>query len=292
MQMQTMSPRHAMAALSIAGVLALACERPPVVWAAAPIALPAPRRYDDVLAADGAPDVRGARWVAAALAPAVPADSGLCRASLRVVAGRGPVWWAAWWAARPDSTVRLRLAQSTDSGRHWAPARTVDDRDRGARGCARPAAAVAADADGAYVHLAYFLEPGDGAGVFYQHLMLVPGMSPMFHGAVPIVFGERAAAVAVAGAHDTVVVAYEDPNRRVSQIGLAISATAGHRFAVRLPVSGEDVAATRPAVALSGHRVVVAWQESPSVDAETADAAPDEGPPMVARWTARAGAIE
>jgi len=283
--MKPTSSRHVIAALSLAGVLAVACERPPVVWAAAPIALDAPRTDLDQLA-------DSLHWIPGVTTATTPADSGRCATSLRVAAGRGAERWAAWWAARPDSSVRLRLARSSDGGAHWESPRTVDDRDRGTRGCARPAPAVATDPDGAYVHLAYFLEPADGAGVFYQHLMLVAGMPPMFHGAVPIVFGERAAAVAVAGAHDTVVVAYEDPNRRVSQVGLALSATAGHLFLVHLPVSGEDVAATRPAVALAGRRVVVAWQESPSADAETAGAAPDEGPPIVARWTARLGRIE
>jgi hypothetical protein len=157
--------------------------------------------------------------------------------------------------------VLLRIARSDDGGAHWAAAVTAESRDRGVRGCARPAPAIAYDADSGYVHLAYFLEPPEGAGVYYEHYM-----TSMFHAPIPIVFGERPAGVSVAVWHDTVAVAYEDPNRRVSQVVLALSTTSGHLFTIRLPVSGDNVAAHRPAVALSGRRIAVDWLETPSGD--------------------------
>jgi hypothetical protein len=155
----------------------------------------------------------------------------------------------------------------------------AEGRDTGVRGCARPTPAIAYDADSAVVHLAYFFEPAAGAGVYYEHYM-----ASMFHAPVPIVFGEKPVAVAVAASHDTVAVAYEDPNRRVSQVALALSTTTGHLFTIGIPVSGDDVAAHHPAVAFPGHRVTVAWRETPSGDDDTATNA--------GRLVARAGRIE
>jgi hypothetical protein len=158
----------------------------------------------------------------------------------------------------------------------------ADTTDRGVRGCTRPAPAIAYDADSNWVHLAYFLEPATGAGVYYEHYM-----ATMFHAAVPVVYGDRPVAVAVAAAHDTVAVAYEDPNRRVSQVALALSTTSGHLFTIRIPVSGDDVAAHRPTVSLSGDRVAVAWLETPSRDTDDTASGTDAG-----RRVTRSGRIE
>jgi hypothetical protein len=249
-----------LSALALAWTLALpACERAPVAWDATPLTN---------LAQFGAPPSSGAP----------PAEAGMCRASVRF-AGHAPLLWAVWWTARPDSSVVLHMARSEDDGAHWAAPILAEDRDRGMRGCARPAPAIAYDADSAWVHLAYFIEPTAGAGVYYEHYM-----GGMFHAPVPIVFGDRPAAVAVAASHDTVVVAYEDPNRRVSQVALALSTTSGHLFTIGLPVSGEDVAAYRPAVTVSGNRVAVAWLEAASGDDDVAVAS--------RHLVARAGRIE
>jgi hypothetical protein len=238
----------------------VACDRAPIVWDAA-----------------GPADSAQFATPSARDAPAV--EPGMCRASIRY-AGGPTVLWAAWWTARPDSGVMLRIARSGDGGAHWDAPILAEGRDQGVRGCARPAPAIAYDADSAFVHLAYFFEPAAGAGVWYAH-----DMASMFHAPVPIVFGDRPAAVAVAASHDTVVVAYEDPNRRVSQVAIALSTTTGHLFTMGMPVSGDDVAARRPAMALSGHRVVVAWRESPSGDDE--ERAADAG-----RFVGRTGRIE
>ena len=84
----------------------------------------------------------------------------------------------------------------------------------------------------------------------------------MFHAPVAIVFGETPVRASVAAHGDTVVVAYEDPNRAAPQVDLAVSLTAGHTFASREPVSGDDVAARDPAVAVQGATVGVAWRQS------------------------------
>jgi hypothetical protein len=80
------------------------------------------------------------------------------------------------------------------------------------------------------------------------------------------------------------VVAYEDPNRRVSQVALALWTTTGHLFTIGLPVSGEDVSAFRPAVTVSGNRVAVAWLQAPSGGDDVAMAS--------SHLVARAGRIE
>jgi hypothetical protein len=201
----------------------------------------------------------------------------MCRQSIQF-AGHGQVLWAAWWAAQKDSSVTLRVARSDDDGAHWAAPISADTTDHGVRGCTRPAPAIAYDPDSNWVHLAYFIEPTGGAGVYYEH-----NMAGMFHAPVAIVYGDRPAAAAVAAAHDTVVVAYEDPNRRVSQVALALSTTSGHLFTIRIPASGEDVAAHHPAVTLAGRRLTVAWRETPSHDDEETGAADSTAGRLVVR---------
>jgi hypothetical protein len=151
----------------------------------------------------------------------------------------------------------LRVAKSTDAGKRWGDAVTAEARDRSVRGCSRPAPAIAYDADSGYLHLAYYLEPPEGSGIFYEHLM-----NGMFHAPLVIVYGERPVVAAVSAAGDTVVVAYEDPNRRTPQVMLAISYTAGHLFETRVSASGDDVDARAPNVQVKGGRVTVGWYET------------------------------
>lgn len=266
-------------------VLLTACAPSPVRWMGEPVSLAGPFPDGAALMLRGVPDrVRAVAMPVGAPAGGLPAlGPGACLSSVRwsrsmvdphQIAG-------AWWTARPDSSVVLRLARSADDGAHWDTTWTADDRDRGVRGCARPVPAVFLDPVSGYTHLAYFLEPATGAGVFYEHLMdprgadtraadtggaVSSGSSPalpaMFHAPVAIVFGETPSHVGVAGHGDTVVVAYEDPNRAAPQVTLAVSVTAGHTFAPRLPVSGESVAGRDPLVGVRGGTVGVAWQEA------------------------------
>jgi hypothetical protein len=210
---------------------------------------PAPVRWD------GPPVSRGPTEPVPPLK--VRSERHQCKATVRFVVGGDSLVYAAWWTVRRDSSALLRLARSVDGGKHWDAAVTAEERDRSVMGCSRPAPAIAYDADSGYVHLAYYLEPPEGSGIFYEHLM-----KGMFHAPLVIVYGERPVAAAVSAAGDTVVVAYEDPNRRTPQVMLAISYTAGHLFETRVSASGDDVDARAPDVRLQGGRVVVGWYET------------------------------
>lgn len=261
----------------MAALLALAaCTREPVRWLGDAATLRGPGGGEYTLM------IRGSVSRAAAVARTVPIPSaGL--PSLGANACPQSVRWAragaldvavAWWQVRPDSSVVLRLARSRDDGAHWDTLPPADARDRGVRGCTRAAPAVALDPLSGYTHLAYYLEPADGAGVFYEHLMDLPASGgrdtiSMFHAPVGIVYGQGPVETSVAGHGDTVVVAYQDPNAPVPHIALALSVTAGHAFPERMEVSGVGIAASEPVVAIEDDLVAVAWQaEAPALSAE------------------------
>lgn len=188
--------------------------------------------------------------------PVRPAEPGLCAGSLRATRAPGNEAYASWFSVRPDSSVLLRVARSDDAGRSWHPAVTADTTDVGRTGCGRPAPFIAADASNGYVHVVYHLVAREGAGLFFTHTM---ERGALFHEPVPIVYGDRPSAAAVASRGDTVIVVYEDPNSRFPRLGLAISRTQGHIFERRVPASDETGEARTPRVALRGTRVVVAW---------------------------------
>jgi hypothetical protein len=266
-------PLSARLCLTLALVVT-ACDQPPVVWRGDPTPLGGVLTDASVLAMRGAPDAVRVTPERTAIPggglPTLPARS--CLSSIRWARARtGQAVAAVWWSARPDSSVVLYLARSSDDGVHWDTTLTADARDHGVRGCARPPPAVAADPVRGYTHLAYFLEPASGGGMFYEHLMDLPAATAtgaaasgvsMFHAPVAIVFGEVPGHASVAGHGDTVVVAYQDPNRAAPQVALAVSVTAGHTFAPRLPVSGDNVEARDPTIGLDGAVVAVAWWES------------------------------
>jgi hypothetical protein len=282
----------------LAAVLVTACQQSPVAWSGDPAPLAGALTDANVLALRGMPDdVRAVAHAVAVPERGLPAlGPGSCLASIRWARARsGPAVAAAWWGARADSSVVLYLARSPDDGAHWDSTLTADQRDRGVRGCARPPPAVAADPVSGYTHLAYFLEPASGAGVFYEHLMdlpvaAAPGAAAtdiaMFHAPVAIVYGEVPGRASVTGHGDTVVVAYQDPNRAAPQIALAVSVTAGHTFATRVPASGDNVEARDPAIALDGSTVAIAWRES----AIRSDGASDTS--AVARSVVRVGTLQ
>ena len=210
---------------------------------------PAPVRWD------GPPVSRGRTEPVPPLK--VRSERHQCKATVRFVVGGDSLVYAAWWTVRRDSSALLRLARSVDGGKHWDAAVTAEERDRSVMGCSRPAPAIAYDPDSGYLHLAYYLEPPEGSGIFYEHLM-----KGMFHAPLVIVYGERPVVAAVSAAGDTVVVAYEDPNRRTPQVMLAISYTAGHLFETRVSASGDDVDARAPSVRVKGGKVTVGWYET------------------------------
>jgi hypothetical protein len=196
------------------------------------------------------------RFVAPWTPPSWPDEPMRCAASRRAVRAAGDSAYAAWFTVRPDSSVLLRVARSDDGGRTWNAAVTADAVDVGRTGCARPAPYIAADSLNGYVHLVYHLVAREGAGLFFTHTM---ERGALFHEPVPIVYGDRPSAAAVASRGDTVVVAYEDPNSRNARIGLAISRTQGHIFERRVAASDGSGEARGPRIAVRGDRVAIAW---------------------------------
>jgi hypothetical protein len=203
----------------------------------------------------GDPDTRSS--VMSADLPRIIDASSPCLRSIRT-ANVGPNVFRVWWTARPDSSVVLSAQHSTDSGATWQPPVTVDSRDRGARGCNRPSPAIAYDPSHRYVHVVYFLEAADGAGVFFAHSM---DNGETFHAPVPVVYGNRPSAASVAANGDSVVVVFEDPNARTSTIGIVLSHTTGHIFEQRGEATPDDVSAIDPWVALSHRTITVWWKE-------------------------------
>jgi hypothetical protein len=183
--------------------------------------------------------------------------AGGCPVSTKSVQ-RGGVTYGVWWSVRRDSSALLVLGQSRDGGRSWTSQVVADSTDRSVRGCARPAAAITVDSATNYVHLAYFVEPASGSGIFFAHSM---DGGRTFHAPVPIVFGENAAFVGVAAAGDRVAVAYEDPNSLEPTVGVALSRSMGHIFEDREVVSNENERARQPMVELHGDSIRLWWSD-------------------------------
>lgn len=195
--------------------------------------------------------------------PATPA--GACPGSVRAAVAAGATY-AAWWAVRPDSSAVLMAGRSTDGGHTWPVTVPADTMDRSRRGCARPAPAVSADSATNYLDVAFFLEPADGAGIFFTHTMDATHLgtpNAVFHAPVPVMYGEHPARVAVTSRGGDVAVAYEDPNAEQPMVGVALSHTMGHLFAARALASQSELPATDPRVALAPDTVVVQWAERP-----------------------------
>ena len=250
-----------LASISV-GVLALAaCEKAPVEWRgdARQIIVPTPADVSPapgtahlVLRPDGSPALE-----ATAVSASSPADTAACPGSLRVAAMSPTELYAVWWSRRSAGRASLVSARSDDAGGTWTQPVPVDTTDRGVTSCSRPAPAIAADAKSGYVHVTYFLNSTGGPGVFFAHSM---ERGELFHSPVPIMYGERPSATAVAAADSMVIVAFEDPNSERSQIALAMSRTWGHIFARERPeASAGATIAERPLVALRQPLVAVGW---------------------------------
>ena len=196
--------------------------------------------------------------------PAIPGTSAACIRSIRIAGNAGQLF-RAWWSSRSDSSVVLSMHRSPDGGRTWQPPVEVETRDRGRRGCDRPAPGISYDSTAGYLHLVYFIEASDGAGVFFAHSM---DNGRMFHSPVPVVYGSAPSVASVAGHGDSVVVVFEDPNSTTPRIGIVLSHATGHIFDQRAQVTPDDVAAVTPWVALEGKRITV-WWNTPSDSTST-----------------------
>jgi hypothetical protein len=203
----------------------------------------------------GDPDTRSA--VFSADLPSTKDAASPCLRSIRT-ASAGSNLYRVWWTSRPDSSVVLSVQRSSDGGQNWGPPVTVDSRDRGGRGCNRPAPAIAYDPAHHNVHLVYFLEATDGPGVFLAHSM---DNGATFHAPVPVVYGNRPSAASVAANGDSVVVVFEDPNATTPRIGIVLSHTTGHIFEGRGEATPDDVSAIDPWVALTHRTITVWWKE-------------------------------
>jgi hypothetical protein len=184
------------------------------------------------------------------------ADSRMCSVSVRV-ASAGNSSYAAWWRVNGDSSSSLMVARSTPGGT-WSNPVVADSTDHSNRGCGRPAPAIAVDTVSGYVHVAYFLEPQEGPGIFFAHSM---DSGATFHSPVPIVFGKTPSRVSLATHGDRVAVAYEDPNSRQPMIGVALSKTMGHIFESRVVATPDNGRAMQPIVRIDRDSLRLWWSE-------------------------------
>jgi hypothetical protein len=196
------------------------------------------------------------RFGAAWSPPAWPVEAAQCVRTRRAATAPSGIAFASWFTVRPDSSVVLRVSRSDDRGVTWRTPVTADSTDVGRAGCTRDAPFVSVDSLTGYLHVVYHLVAREGAGIFFAHSM---DGGALFHEPVPIVYGDRPSAAAVASNADTVVVAFEDPNSRYPRLGLALSLTQGHIFDQRVDVSEETGEARTPRVVVRGGRVAVAW---------------------------------
>ncbi len=225
-----------------------------------------PVDWSDVSYRDTAVGDPGTRSAALdATLPDVAGTIGNCRESVSTAAG-GSEAFRVWWASRSDSSVILSMQHSSDDGATWRPPLEVDARDRGSRGCKRPPAGVFYDAARGYLHVVYFIEASDGAGIFFAHSM---DTGAMFHSPVPVVYGKRPSAASVAANGDSVVVVFEDPNATAPMLGIVLSSTTGHIFEARGEATPEDVPAASPWLSLDHRRITLWWKEAADAQGKT-----------------------
>lgn len=213
----------------------------------------------------GDPDTRSSELNANL--PLATGAFGNCIHSVRA-AGSGRDLFRVWWTGRSDSSVILSMQRSTDKGASWEKPLTVDSRDRGGHGCDRPPPGVFYDHTRGYLHVVYFIEANDGAGVFFAHSM---DNGAMFHSPVPVVYGNRPSRASVAANGDSVVVVFEDPNAISPRIGIALSHTTGHIFEARGEATPDDVSAINPWVTLDHRTITVWWKQGENAEGSQGD---------------------
>jgi hypothetical protein len=213
----------------------------------------------------GDPDTRSS--ILSGDLPSVSEAVAPCLRSIRTASGDSDLF-RVWWTARKDSSVVLAMQHSPDRGASWEPPFVVETRDHGRRGCARPAPGTYYDTARGYLHLVYFIEAKDGAGVFFAHSMDRGGM---FHSPVPVVYGNTPVAANVAANGDSVVVVFEDPNAMTPRVGIALSHSTGHIFEARANATPDDVPAVEPWVELDHLNVTVWWKPGENAAGKTGD---------------------
>jgi len=244
-----------MAMSCLAVLLAIGCVSEPVDWGDV--------SYRESQLGD--PDTRSS--VLSANLPAVSGGVAHCLRSIRT-ASSGSDLFRVWWTARSDSSVVLSMQHSPDRGASWELPVVVEARDRGRRACDRPAPGIFYDPALGYLHLVYFIEAKDGAGVFFAHSMDRGGM---FHSPVPVVYGNAPVEANVAANGDSVVVVFEDPNAMTPRIGIVLSHSTGHIFEARSEATPDDVPAVGPWVTLDHRNVTVWWKPGENAAGKSGD---------------------
>jgi hypothetical protein len=236
---------------------AAACDRAPIEWKD-PVELAG---HDTLGEGRLAVDSTGHPSVVASvpLPAAVPTSGSvvLCPGSVRTVKGTKHVY-AAWWGMRKDSSATLFVSSAAPPA-DWTKPLSVDTTDMSAAGCDRPPPSVTVVGDDVFV--AYSLHAPEGRGVFFAHTM-----GGMVHEPVPVVYGERVVATAIAAKDERVVVAYEEPNGPRHRIDLAISETQGHNFAWHVSASRDVDVGRTPDVAVAGDQLAVSWMSAGGTD--------------------------
>lgn len=237
--------------LAVVTACCASCDRPPFTWREA-LRTPNAPNAGWRLAVDA--QAKPALGIAATAPFVTP--PGACPSSIVFAFAGAGNWYVAWWQPRGDSSAQLMVSRSTNGGGSWTAPVVADNRDQAPLGCARPNPAIAADSASGYVHLAYFIMPRQGGGVWYTHSQ---DLGATWHDPVGVFYGDDPAHADVAARGDTVLVAYEYPNADDARVGVAVSYTAGHVFAARMPVSAGTERASDPRIALGGGVVAVGW---------------------------------
>ena len=197
-----------------------------------------------------------------ALAPVHwPDDPSACAETYVAARGRGDTVYAAWRTGKDSTTSQVRVALSPNSGISWDSARTAGLPEPASAGCTRPPPGIASDTTFGAVHVVFHGMTQDTAGVFVASMTR---SSTAFAAPQIVALGSRPVPAAVAAAGDTIAVVFESPGSLAGVMWLAISVGPRHIQTVHDVLSGRDVRAYSPAVALGGGWVGAAWNEAPS----------------------------
>ena len=235
--------------LLLAPLLSLGCASSPIAWDDAKEV-----SWRQMSGAYSVLDLNTGRTYRDSSRLRAPSAPNQCPGSVRLWSDHSRAY-AAWWSVRPDSGADI-VAATVSGGGAWSTPVRLDTLDVSKLGCKRPPPAIVSD-DQNNFHVVYPMQAPEGPGLFLSHSM---DGGRTFHSPVPIVYGENLGLSSVAADSLLVIVAYEDPNTTPTRISIALSKTMGHLFEYREIVSGGDVAASEPWVAVVGNSVLLQWR--------------------------------
>jgi len=181
-----------------------------------------------------------------------------CPNSLAVAQMSATEQHATWWQTDSSGKAQLALARTSDAGVSWSIRPLAESRARANVPCSYPPPAIAADSATGYVHLVYFLQPTEGAGLWYTHSM---DRGRSWHAATALIFGDAPARSSIAADGWLLAIAYEAPYAPSRQIWLTLSRDAGHTFERGLSVTQGSMLAVNPRVLLDSRSISVIWTE-------------------------------